>query len=65
MVAVLPGLPTAAEFFLLPSKDLTERKPEAVSAHLDQVEHNLIIHLYGVRMNITLDLPVLSPNSQK
>ncbi|XP_023654514.1 VPS10 domain-containing receptor SorCS1 [Paramormyrops kingsleyae] len=42
LVAVLPGLPTAAEFFLLPSKDLTERKPEAVSAHLDQIYEVLL-----------------------
>lgn len=37
LVTVLPGLPTAAEFFLLPDKLLTEGKPEKSSAHLDQV----------------------------
>uniref|UniRef100_A0A8K9Y1J1 PKD domain-containing protein n=1 Tax=Oncorhynchus mykiss TaxID=8022 RepID=A0A8K9Y1J1_ONCMY len=28
LVSVLPGLPTAAEFFLLPDKELTEGKPD-------------------------------------
>uniref|UniRef100_A0A8B9LDH9 VPS10 domain-containing receptor SorCS2 n=1 Tax=Astyanax mexicanus TaxID=7994 RepID=A0A8B9LDH9_ASTMX len=28
LVTVLPGLPTAAEFFLLPDKEITEGKPE-------------------------------------
>ncbi|MEQ2271930.1 hypothetical protein XENORESO_011390 [Xenotaenia resolanae] len=37
LVTVLPGLPTAAEFFLLPDKQLTEGKPEKSSAHLDQI----------------------------
>ncbi|KAA8594435.1 hypothetical protein FQN60_011570 [Etheostoma spectabile] len=36
LVTVLPGLPTAAEFFLLPDKQLTEGKAEQSSAHLDQ-----------------------------
>ena len=40
LVAVLPGLPTAAEFFLLPDKQLTEGKPEKTAAHLDQVQTN-------------------------
>uniref|UniRef100_A0A4W6D2F9 VPS10 domain-containing receptor SorCS2 n=1 Tax=Lates calcarifer TaxID=8187 RepID=A0A4W6D2F9_LATCA len=31
LVTVLPGLPTAAEFFLLPDKQLTEGKPEKSS----------------------------------
>uniref|UniRef100_A0A672HBA8 VPS10 domain-containing receptor SorCS2 n=1 Tax=Salarias fasciatus TaxID=181472 RepID=A0A672HBA8_SALFA len=34
LVTVLPGLPTAAEFFLLPDKQLTEGKPEKNAAHL-------------------------------
>ncbi|MEQ2178571.1 hypothetical protein GOODEAATRI_015455, partial [Goodea atripinnis] len=38
LVTVLPGLPTAAEFFLLPDKQLTEGKPEKSSAHLDQIQ---------------------------
>ena len=37
LVTILPGLPTAAEFFLLPDKRLTEGKAEKSSAHLDQV----------------------------
>uniref|UniRef100_A0A8C7Y4R7 Sortilin related VPS10 domain containing receptor 1 n=1 Tax=Oryzias sinensis TaxID=183150 RepID=A0A8C7Y4R7_9TELE len=37
LVTVLPGLPTTAEFFLLPDKQLTEGKPEKSSAHLDQL----------------------------
>ncbi|XP_069573879.1 VPS10 domain-containing receptor SorCS1-like isoform X2 [Brachyistius frenatus] len=41
LVAVLPGLPTAAEFFLLPDKQLTEGKPEKSSAHLDQLSEVL------------------------
>ncbi|KAI4833209.1 hypothetical protein KUCAC02_016123, partial [Chaenocephalus aceratus] len=36
LVTILPGLPTAAEFFLLPDKQLTEGKAEKRSAHLDQ-----------------------------
>ena len=41
LVTVLPGLPTAAEFFLLPDKQLTEGKPEKSAAHLDQVRQQL------------------------
>ncbi|XP_072512811.1 VPS10 domain-containing receptor SorCS1 isoform X2 [Salminus brasiliensis] len=37
LVTVLPGLPTAAEFFLLPDKELTEGKPEKTTTHLDQL----------------------------
>lgn len=37
LVTLLPGLPTAAEFFLLPDKLLTEGKAEKSSARLDQV----------------------------
>ena len=40
LVTVLPGLPTAAEFFLLPDKQLTEGKPDKSSVHLDQVNYN-------------------------
>ncbi|XP_035493958.2 VPS10 domain-containing receptor SorCS1 isoform X1 [Scophthalmus maximus] len=42
LVTVLPGLPTAAEFFLLPDKLLTEGKPEKTSAHLDQLSEVLL-----------------------
>lgn len=45
LVTVLPGLPTVAEFFLLPDKQLTEGKPEKSSAHLDQVRHQLLLFL--------------------
>lgn len=37
LVTVLPGLPTAAEFFLLPDKELTEGKADKTVTHLDQV----------------------------
>ncbi|GAA6070256.1 VPS10 domain-containing receptor SorCS1, partial [Tachysurus ichikawai] len=36
LVTVLPGLPTAAEFFLLPDKELTEGKADKTVTHLDQ-----------------------------
>ncbi|TNN77827.1 VPS10 domain-containing receptor SorCS3 [Liparis tanakae] len=42
LVTVLPGLPTAAEFFLLPDKLLTEGKAEKTSAHLDQLSEVLL-----------------------
>ncbi len=45
LVTVLPGLPTAAEFFLLPDKQLTEGKPEKSYAHLDQVRQQLLLCL--------------------
>ncbi|MGH0129263.1 UNVERIFIED_CONTAM: hypothetical protein FKN15_051366 [Acipenser sinensis] len=41
LVTVLPGLPTAAEFFLLPDKELTEGRAERSTAHLDQVSYHL------------------------
>lgn len=43
LVTVLPGLPTAAEFFLLPDKLLTEGKAEKTSAHLDQVRQQQLL----------------------
>lgn len=46
LVTVLPGLPTAAEFFLLPDKQLTEGKPEKSSAHLDQVRQQAPLCFY-------------------
>ncbi len=55
LVTVLPGLPTAAEFFLLPDKQLTDGKPDKTATHLDQVhyawfsisvvKHSAIIHV--------------------
>lgn len=45
LVTVLPGLPTTAEFFLLPDKQLTEGKPEKSSAHLDQVRSQVLLRL--------------------
>ncbi|KAF7645216.1 hypothetical protein LDENG_00208390, partial [Lucifuga dentata] len=42
LVTILPGLPTTAEFFLLPDKQLTEGKPEKSSAHLDQLSEVLL-----------------------
>uniref|UniRef100_A0A671V1G6 VPS10 domain-containing receptor SorCS2 n=1 Tax=Sparus aurata TaxID=8175 RepID=A0A671V1G6_SPAAU len=42
LVTVLPGLPTAAEFFLLPDKQLTEGKPDKSSVHLDQLSEVLL-----------------------
>ena len=38
LVTVLPGKPTASEFYLVPDKQFTEARPEKSSAHLDQVE---------------------------
>ncbi|XP_037328283.2 VPS10 domain-containing receptor SorCS1 isoform X2 [Pungitius pungitius] len=42
LVTLLPGLPTAAEFFLLPDKQLTEGKAEKGSARLDQLSEVLL-----------------------
>uniref|UniRef100_A0A6Q2YZM3 PKD domain-containing protein n=1 Tax=Esox lucius TaxID=8010 RepID=A0A6Q2YZM3_ESOLU len=45
LVTVLPGLPTAAEFFLLPDKDITEGKPEKISLSetlLNALNQNLV-----------------------
>uniref|UniRef100_A0A4W6D1V8 VPS10 domain-containing receptor SorCS2 n=1 Tax=Lates calcarifer TaxID=8187 RepID=A0A4W6D1V8_LATCA len=45
LVTVLPGLPTAAEFFLLPDKQLTEGKPEKSSLSevlLSALNQNLV-----------------------
>ncbi|KAG9337956.1 hypothetical protein JZ751_027293 [Albula glossodonta] len=38
LVTVLPGLPTAAEMFLLPDKELTLGEEEKNAEHLDQVK---------------------------
>uniref|UniRef100_A0A8C9VP26 Sortilin related VPS10 domain containing receptor 1 n=1 Tax=Scleropages formosus TaxID=113540 RepID=A0A8C9VP26_SCLFO len=44
LVTVLPGLPTAAEFFLLPDKELTEKKPEKILSEvlLSALNQNLV-----------------------
>ncbi|XP_060904401.1 VPS10 domain-containing receptor SorCS1 isoform X2 [Labrus mixtus] len=54
LVTVLPGLPTAAEFFLLPDKQLTEGKPEKSSAHLDQLSEVLLNALNQNLVQFTL-----------
>ncbi|KAI3353410.1 hypothetical protein L3Q82_019276, partial [Scortum barcoo] len=54
LVTVLPGLPTAAEFFLLPDKQLTEGKPEKSSAHLDQLSEVLLAALNQNLVQFTL-----------
>ncbi|XP_053184758.1 VPS10 domain-containing receptor SorCS1 [Scomber japonicus] len=54
LVTVLPGLPTTAEFFLLPDKLLTEGKPEKSSAHLDQLSEVLLIALNQNLVQFTL-----------
>ncbi|CDQ59839.1 unnamed protein product [Oncorhynchus mykiss] len=54
LVTVLPGLPTAAEFFLLPDKELTEGKPEKNSAHLDQLSEILLSALNQNLVQFTL-----------
>ncbi|KAL2102387.1 hypothetical protein ACEWY4_001555 [Coilia grayii] len=42
LVAVLPGLPTTAEFFLLPDKQVTEGKPEKTTQHLDELSEMVL-----------------------
>ncbi|XP_048104276.1 LOW QUALITY PROTEIN: VPS10 domain-containing receptor SorCS1 [Alosa alosa] len=42
LVTVLPGLPTTAEFFLLPDKHITEGKPEKTSTHLDELSEMVL-----------------------
>ncbi|PWA30690.1 hypothetical protein CCH79_00009138, partial [Gambusia affinis] len=54
LVTVLPGLPTAAEFFLLPDKQLTEGKAEKSSAHLDQLSDLLLNALNQNLVQFTL-----------
>ncbi|XP_054865805.1 VPS10 domain-containing receptor SorCS1 isoform X3 [Amphiprion ocellaris] len=54
LVTVLPGLPTAAEFFLLPDKQLTEGKPEKSAAHLDQLSEVLLSALNQNLVQFTL-----------
>ncbi|XP_029918697.1 VPS10 domain-containing receptor SorCS1 [Myripristis murdjan] len=54
LVTILPGLPTAAEFFLLPDKQLTEGKPEKSAAHLDQLSEVLLSALNQNLVRFTL-----------
>ncbi|CAL8331020.1 unnamed protein product [Merluccius merluccius] len=54
LVTVLPGLPTAAEFFLLPDKKLTEGRPESSAAHLDQLSEVLLSALNQNLVQFTL-----------
>ncbi|XP_017289384.1 VPS10 domain-containing receptor SorCS1 isoform X2 [Kryptolebias marmoratus] len=54
LVTVLPGLPTAAEFFLLPDKQTPEGKPEKSSAHLDQLSEVLLSALNQNLVQFTL-----------
>ncbi|XP_062390087.1 VPS10 domain-containing receptor SorCS1-like [Sardina pilchardus] len=42
LVTVLPGLPTTAEFFLLPDKQVTEGKPEKTNTHLDELSEMVL-----------------------
>uniref|UniRef100_A0A4W4HTB8 VPS10 domain-containing receptor SorCS2 n=1 Tax=Electrophorus electricus TaxID=8005 RepID=A0A4W4HTB8_ELEEL len=54
LVTVLPGLPTAAEFFLLPDKDQTEGKPEKTTPHLEQLSELVLGALYQNQVQFTL-----------
>ncbi|XP_035602435.2 VPS10 domain-containing receptor SorCS1-like isoform X1 [Oncorhynchus keta] len=54
LVTVLPGLPTAAEFFLLPDKELTEGMPDKNSAHLDQLTEIILSALNQNLVQFTL-----------
>ncbi|XP_036413192.1 VPS10 domain-containing receptor SorCS1 [Colossoma macropomum] len=54
LVTVLPGLPTAAEFFLLPDKEVTEGKPEKTTTHLDQLLELVLAALNQNQVQFTL-----------
>uniref|UniRef100_A0A8C1L4E1 VPS10 domain-containing receptor SorCS2 n=1 Tax=Cyprinus carpio TaxID=7962 RepID=A0A8C1L4E1_CYPCA len=54
LVTVLPGLPTAAEFFLLPDKQLTEGKPDKTATHLDQLSELVLSALNQNLVQFTL-----------
>ncbi|CAF91241.1 unnamed protein product, partial [Tetraodon nigroviridis] len=54
LVTVLPGLPTTAEFFLLPTKWSGESKREKNSAHLDQLSEMLLSALSQNLVQFTL-----------
>ncbi|XP_068178070.1 VPS10 domain-containing receptor SorCS1-like isoform X2 [Antennarius striatus] len=54
LVTVLPGLPTAAEVFLLPDKQLTEARPVKIFAQLDQLSETLLSTLNQNLVDFTL-----------
>ncbi|XP_056442760.1 VPS10 domain-containing receptor SorCS1 isoform X2 [Gadus chalcogrammus] len=54
LVAVLPGLPTTAEFFLLPDHRPMEGKPESSTAQLDQLSEALLTALNQNLVQFTL-----------
>ncbi|XP_016336035.1 VPS10 domain-containing receptor SorCS1 [Sinocyclocheilus anshuiensis] len=54
LVTVLPGLPTAAEFFLLPDIRLTEGKPDKTATHLDQLSELVLSALNQNLVQFTL-----------
>ncbi|XP_059903377.1 VPS10 domain-containing receptor SorCS3-like [Gadus macrocephalus] len=54
LVAVLPGLPTTAEVFLLPDHKPTEGKPESSTAQLDQLSEALLTALNQNLVQFTL-----------
>ncbi|XP_051993220.1 VPS10 domain-containing receptor SorCS1-like [Xyrauchen texanus] len=54
LVTVLPGLPTAAEFFLLPDKQLTEGKLDKTVTHLDQLSEQVLSALNQNLVQFTL-----------
>ncbi|TSK17889.1 VPS10 domain-containing receptor SorCS1 [Bagarius yarrelli] len=54
LVTVLPGLPTAAEFFLLPDKELTEGKADKAVTHLDQLSELVLNALNQNQVQFTL-----------
>ncbi|XP_026788198.3 VPS10 domain-containing receptor SorCS1 [Pangasianodon hypophthalmus] len=54
LVTVLPGLPTAAEFFLLPDKELTEGKADKTITHLDQLSELVLNALNQNQVQFTL-----------
>ncbi|XP_051561285.1 VPS10 domain-containing receptor SorCS1-like [Myxocyprinus asiaticus] len=54
LVTVLPGLPTVAEFFLLPDKQLTEGKLDKTATHLDQLSELVLSALNQNLVQFTL-----------
>uniref|UniRef100_A0A8C7Y9I6 Sortilin related VPS10 domain containing receptor 1 n=1 Tax=Oryzias sinensis TaxID=183150 RepID=A0A8C7Y9I6_9TELE len=58
LVTVLPGLPTTAEFFLLPDKQLTEGKPEKIV--LSALNQNLVQFMLRPGVQVTVHAAHLS-----
>ncbi|XP_036402233.1 VPS10 domain-containing receptor SorCS1-like isoform X1 [Megalops cyprinoides] len=54
LVTVLPGLPTAAEMFILPDKELTKGEEDKSTEHLDQLSEVLLGALNQNRIEFTL-----------